>query len=149
MSDATTTNGNGNGTSKVQFWISILLAVGALFGAGYNFLGRLSQLEFQVAQLNAQAAATENRFSTQIGSLENRQGRTEDRILAARTDITQLQAGAIEIETQFCGNDHLRNLMHANDMRIQAMLWQKVFPDSTLTTDNAYYPMVCNRKNDK
>jgi hypothetical protein len=28
-------------------------------------------------------------------------------------------------------------------MRIDAMLWHQAFPDTTLPTDNAYYPKIC------
>lgn len=48
----------------------------------------------------------------------------------------------IEIETQFCGNDVVRNLMHASDLRIQALLWNKSFPGSQLPISNAYYPAI-------
>lgn len=56
--------------------------------------------------------------------------------------LTKLETSMIEIETQFCGNDVVRNLMHANDLRIQAMLWNKTFPGSQLPISNAYYPTI-------
>jgi hypothetical protein len=52
-------------------------------------------------------------------------------------------AKLVEVETQFCGSDVVRNLMHANDLRIFSILWRKAFPDSTLPTDNSYYPKIC------
>ena len=45
-----------------------------------------------------------------------------------------------------CGSDVVRNLMHANDLRLFAMLWHKVFAGSDIPTDNAFYPQVCNRQ---
>ncbi len=46
-----------------------------------------------------------------------------------------------EIETQFRATDQIRNIMHANDMRVQAMLWKKSF-GSEYPIDNAYYPTI-------
>jgi hypothetical protein len=58
--------------------------------------------------------------------------------------IAQLRSALVEIETQFCASDSVRNLMHAQDLRYFAMLWHKVFRDSDLTTDQAYYPVICH-----
>jgi hypothetical protein len=62
-----------------------------------------------------------------------------------KTALVALRTQLAEVETQFCDGDIVRNLMHAHDMRLQAMLWQKTFPGSTLPTDNAFYPTICNR----
>lgn len=54
------------------------------------------------------------------------------------------KAALAEVETQFCSADTIRNLMHANDLRIFSLLWHKAFVGSELPTDNAYYPIVCH-----
>jgi hypothetical protein len=60
-----------------------------------------------------------------------------------RAQFGVMAARLTEVETQFCGSDVVRNLMHANDLRLFSILWHKVFPDSTLPTDNAFYPRIC------
>jgi 3-phenylpropionate/cinnamic acid dioxygenase small subunit len=62
-----------------------------------------------------------------------------------RQQYAVMEARLVEVETQFCASDIVRNLMHATDMRLVSMLWRKTFPDTALPTDNSYYPMVCNR----
>ncbi len=64
-----------------------------------------------------------------------------DRLATIRSDQTQVKADLVEIETQFCGEDNLRNQIHAFDMRLAAMLWRKVF-DTVLPTDNAFYAQI-------
>lgn len=58
--------------------------------------------------------------------------------------LTKIEVSMNEIETQFCSQDIVRNLMHANDMRIVSQLWEKEF-GVKFPTDNAYYPTICNR----
>jgi hypothetical protein len=60
-----------------------------------------------------------------------------------RAQFGVMAAKLVEVETQFCGSDVVRNLMHANDLRLFSMLWHKAFPDTTLPTDNAFYPKIC------
>jgi hypothetical protein len=61
-----------------------------------------------------------------------------------RGQIASINSALTEIETQFCASDVVRNLMHAHDMRIQAMLWGKTHMNETLPTDNSYYPTICH-----
>lgn len=151
MSEHVTTNGNGSARwTRVQVGASIAFSVlflmGAFFTFGSSLLGRVSTLETEVIQLSSSQSSSGTRQDAQISSLQNIQNRTGDRIIEMREQITRQAAALIEIETQFCGADHLRNLTHATDMRITSMLWEKEFPGSRFPTDNAYYPQVCNRK---
>lgn len=69
-----------------------------------------------------------------------------ERIGTMRADIARENAALVEVETQFCAADIMRNLNQANDSRFLSLLWQKAFIDGTrLPTDNAYYPVICNR----
>jgi len=81
------------------------------------------------AQLNERIHSMEGAVATNAGE--------------QRAQYGVIEAKLIEVETQFCASDVIRNLMHANDMRLAAMLWHKAFPDTTLPTDNAYYPKIC------
>jgi hypothetical protein len=83
------------------------------------------------AQLNSRVSEIEHAISA--GVAERR---------AAQAAIS---AKLVEIETQFCASDVMRNLTHAQDMRTTAVLWRQAFPRNPLPTDNAYYPRICNR----
>lgn len=87
------------------------------------------------AQLGARLSAIESQFA--VGSADRR-GKEEG-----------MRQKLVEIETQFCASDIVRNLLHATDMRVQAMLWSKVFPDVRLPTDNTFYAKVCNRNTEQ
>jgi hypothetical protein len=63
-----------------------------------------------------------------------------ERITTLRADMAATRADLREVETQFCGSDIVRNLMHANDLRLLSILWHKNFPDAIFPTDNAYLP---------
>jgi hypothetical protein len=62
-----------------------------------------------------------------------------------RAQQAAMAAKLVEIETQFCASDIVRNSIHAYDQRFFAMLWAKAYPGEKYPTDNAYYPRVCNR----
>lgn len=97
---------------------------------------RLRSLE-SVVPANTQAATEIANLKTNYGLLSERQATMRSQIIKHTADLT-------EIETQFCGADIVRNLMHAADLRQFSLIWQKVF-DAKLPTDNVYYPMICNR----
>jgi hypothetical protein len=62
-----------------------------------------------------------------------------------RSQVAAMNAKLVEIETQFCASDIVRNLTHADDMRLTALMWAKLYPGEKLPTDNAFYPRICNR----
>lgn len=82
-------------------------------------------------------------ITERVGTLERMLN--EGRAARGATDA-KIAAELIEIETQFCSGDDVRNLIHANDLRTFAMLWAKTFPGSIMPINNAYYPVVCNRQ---
>lgn len=102
------------------------------------------------AQLNDRVRTIESALpnataiGTDIGNLKQNYGLIVDRQAGLRADVVQQAAALIEIETQFCASDIVRNLMHAEDVRKLSMLWQKEF-QVQFPTDNTYYPVVCNR----
>lgn len=54
-------------------------------------------------------------------------------------------AALVEIETQFCASDAVRNMMYAQELRIMSILWSATHKNERFPTDNALYPEVCNR----
>jgi hypothetical protein len=96
---------------------------------------RLHQLE-GVLPVGATAAAD-------VASLKTLAAQMADRIQTMRTDVAKQGAALVEIETQFCAADTVRNLMHANDLRVESMLWQKAFDgQSQYPIVNAFYPRI-------
>lgn len=65
-------------------------------------------------------------------------------IYSLQDRVTRNEVALHEIETQFCAQDIVRNLMHANDMRNLSVLWEKQF-GTPYPIGNAYYPTICNR----
>lgn len=59
--------------------------------------------------------------------------------------VTKMEVSQNEIETQFCSQDIVRNLMHANDLRNIALLWKQTF-GIEYPINNAFYPTICNRR---
>ena len=120
-----------NGINRVGFWLSAIVAGLVIVG----MIGSVFYVAFEVRAdsilIEAQATLLRT-FADQTRALELK--------------INGLQVAMNEIETQFCGEDIVRNLMHASDQRIQSMLWQKTFPGNELPTNNAYYPTICNRR---
>lgn len=114
---------NGNGTARWQLWLSAatvgLTLMGSIFflyQTATDALGRARELDAKVAQLEAVVA---------------------DHTASLRVVRSDLR----EVETQFRAADQIRNLTHATDMRIQAMLWRKTF-GAEYPVGNAYYPQI-------
>lgn len=126
-------NGNGGGVR----WQNIV-SIAAL---GITVTGALISLVVQASSTSVQVAA----LTAQVNNMQTQQALNVERLNETRAHEVALQASLVEIETQFCASDMLRNLMHANDLRYFSILWQNIFKH-TLPTDNAYYPMVCNRQ---
>ena len=158
-----------NGGSKVLRWAQIVGTVIAAFvatvGVLWYIFGAASAIQSQ-AQRNEEfqrrLIAIETALSTMQSTLsglsaegtaqtarnidsERRLGNSVTTINSLQNSVTAIQRDLNEVETQFCEADHLRNLMHANDLRWFAMLFDKSF-GAKLPTDNTYYPIVCNRK---
>lgn len=58
--------------------------------------------------------------------------------------IKAMQRDLNELETEICAEDDLRNLMHADEMRAFAMLYEKI-EGRPYQIGNAFYPQVCRR----
>jgi hypothetical protein len=90
-----------------------------------------------------------NTLSNYVGQLQQQRielvqkdANHEDRISILEGQVKVLQGQISQIQGQICTLDIARNLMHANDLRQTASIWEKVF-NARLATDNSYYPTVC------
>jgi hypothetical protein len=110
---------NGNGTARWQLWVSLASVGVVVFGS------------LMVLYLTATSALQK------ATALEGRVNRLEEITQTNRTDISVMRAALVETETQFKSADQTRNLMHADDLRVRAMLWKKVF-GVEYPIDNAY-----------
>lgn len=106
---------------------------------------RLRQLE----AITAGSTSADVQSRTDRQQLNDRMRQVESTIGSnaqeRRGQIQTINAKLVEIETQFCASDIVRNLTHAMDMRVTAILWHRAFPDTVMPTDNALYPQICNR----
>lgn len=80
--------------------------------------------------------------AAEVEALKRENATQNDRLIVLRNETVQQKAALVEIETQFCNGDYVRNLMHANELRVISLLWSKSFPDTHYPTDNAYYPRI-------
>lgn len=104
-----------------------------------------AQLSDRLRSVESTQAARASTIADVVG-MKMQMQQMYDRSSENRSEITRQEAALVEIETQFCAADIMRNLMHAQDMRIQSMLWDKSFDNGIrMPTDNAYYPVICNR----
>lgn len=124
---------NGNGYSRTNFYISV---IGGVFAILVVIIGAIFWVS-AIAQTTQTNIKSIEDLTERISSLESTVG-------SNGLKITTLQRNQNEIETQFCSNDIVRNLMHANDLREISLLWQKVY-GTPFPTNNAYYPIICNR----
>lgn len=120
-------------------------SIAAITKVQEGYATRIEAIERLMAQndLNDKTSEVDRQqLNTRLAALDDRvtQGSAERRSSDAR-----FQSALTEIETQFCAADMVRNLIHANDLRMLSMLWKSVHAGETYPTDNAYYPMVCNR----
>jgi hypothetical protein len=123
-------NGNNGFTARWQFMVSAATVMIGVGGALLSLLVNVNTLTTSVANL-----------SSRVTSIETELSATQDRRASLATEIAAIQRDLVEVETQFCAEDAMRNLMHANDLRMLGLLWQKTM-DAELPTSNAYYPAI-------
>jgi DNA repair exonuclease SbcCD ATPase subunit len=100
------------------------------------------------AQLNSRLRTLESESpsgkatSADVANLKTTIGQISDRLQGMRAAQTEQRSALIEVETQFCASDYMRNLMHATDLRLFSLLWAKSYPGERYPTDNSYYPRI-------
>lgn len=122
-----------NGSSKWTMWSSVI-------GSAVIAIGFMSTVAYQVVSISVQQTLQSTRNDEVSRRLDLLRGDIE----IAKLQNAQQKAALIEIETQFCASDTARNLMHANDLRLYAIIYEKVF-SVPYPIGNAFYPQICNR----
>lgn len=126
---------------------AITSAVELQVGINSGFERRIGVLEkdLSVAQGEVKSLIGDGRaISTKLIEGDRRVEALEQKLSALQLSAVKMSRDLNEIETQFCANDNVRNLTHANDMRILATVFEKVFAQP-YPIANAFYPKVCNR----
>lgn len=123
----------GNGNVRWQTWAALAAVALPIMASLVAFLVQVGQLSYNVSQLDAS-----NR------DLQRRVEKLDEAAAGQRIDAAKAQERLTEIETQFRASDQVRNLMHANDLRMQSMLWKKAFGQD-YPIANAYYPTIARQ----
>jgi hypothetical protein len=118
-----------NGVSRAGLWLSVATSAFIVFGA----IGSIFYIGFKVQATSDIQDARGRRIAL-----------IEDRMAAIQDRLIKIEVAQNEIETQFCSEDEMRNVIHAADLRTLALIWKKAFGDD-LNISNAYYPRVCRR----
>lgn len=122
-----------NGTARVQLVIAAIGVIGTFV---------ISGIVATIWVGGIQDRAVHN--TDRIEALESRMQRIDSRFGDLTSRVDGVASKEDEIETQFCDTSNVINLMHANDMRSIALLWQKAMAQ-TYPTDNAFYPVLCHK----
>jgi len=122
-----------NGTARWTLWVTVVATVGAGITGIVTYTNQIAALSSANESLDQRFKGLEKRLDEESSA----NSKTRSQVIALRTALS-------EIETQFCAEDTVRNLMHANDLKFTAILWEKSM-GSKMPTDNAYYPQICNR----
>ena len=122
---------NGNGNRRWQEVTGVATVAVVLLA----LMGGLIALNVELANVSYQAATNADAQR----ALAARVARLEDQAAVDHIQLAQFQTALKEIETQFCAQADSVNLMHANDLRLLAAPWFKVY-GQVYPTDNAYYP---------
>lgn len=119
-----------NGVSRAGLYLSIAASSVFLFG----IIGSVFFVAFRG-----------NTNTSDISSIYSRVSILETLVSQNNLKIVEQALSLNEIETQFAAQDIVHNLTRANNMRVESLLWQKVY-GTVLPTDNAYYPTISNRR---
>ena len=120
---------NGNGASRIGLWLSIAASAILVFAS----ICSIAYVGFKV-QSTGDA----------LESLSRKWEHIDERVTVLQDRLTKIEVAQNEIETQFCAQDIVRNLMHANDLRNLSIIWEKQF-GNPYPLGNTYYPTICNR----
>jgi DNA repair exonuclease SbcCD ATPase subunit len=142
--------------------VFLMMITGVWIVIGLKIDATLTPLALEIQEVKVARAADFARLtSVTMDAAASTQADTTTRTAVAQADqrlhnledgqnhdsaqLAALEQKLVEVETQFCASDIIRNLMHSNDLRVISIVWHALFLHSTYPTDDAYYPQVCNR----
>lgn len=131
MAEGGNGNGNGNGLARWQVWLAAAALALTFFGVVV-----VPMIGLFIVASSANAEAVE---------LKSRVDKMDVQISSDRIELAQMRSSLVEIETQFRATDQVRNVIHANDLRVQSMLWRKSFGQD-YPIGNAYYPSIAQER---
>lgn len=99
-----------------------------------------SQLNDRIRSLETVIPPASTIAAQQV-NVEKQMNTIVERLSTLRTSVNKQEAALVEIETQFCGQDNLRNQTHAFDQRLVAMMWKKLYGEE-MPISNAFYAHV-------
>jgi len=106
----------------------------ALSGGGAFFVNLATQPLSEAAKVSIKDR-DELHQSTSVNS---------EKIAESNFKIERLQAALAEVETQFRASDQVRNIQFANQLRLDALMWEKIFGDR-FPSDIQYYPQISQK----
>ncbi len=133
-------NGNGNGNGGGNKFQSLAVAV-SVIGLGATITGALIAFFINTNSLNGSVSS----MDAHIKSLESNYNLMAEREIILRTKVGELQSALSEVETRFCGEDQVRNMMQAGNDKLFSMLWKKQYPETAFPS-SSYYPQLCKQQ---
>ena len=153
MGHTLTSRSNGK-YGYLAMWLSIaggILVLGtgawstvATFTTMSNTLTFLSTKVDELGKAKAQISDLSS-LATKVGEIDKELDQAKTKIGDLTLRGNSLRSALTEIETQFCAEDIIRNQAHEANQRLQSTMFEKLF-GQRLATDNAYYPVMCNRQ---
>lgn len=102
----------------------------------------VAQLRFQeIAPLTASAEVSRRDREELHGQMLSLVQTVSEINSRERESTASLRAANVEIESQFASSDHIRNLQNAHNIRLIAMLWEKVY-GQRFPSDVQFYPNI-------
>jgi hypothetical protein len=120
---------NSNGGGRWQ----TITAVGSVAAVIVLIIGVI----YQAASLSYNTTANTITIDRQSAEIARLEGRLND----AANKLTVLDTQQAEIETQFCSQSTVVNLMHGKDLGLISELWSRAF-GHPYPLDNTYYPII-------
>ena len=132
MSPARPHNGSGR-YGWLAMWLGIAGSALVVLGGAWTTISSLTAMSL-----------TQTAQGTKLGELERALGEERASVSGLQSQVSAMRVSLNEIETQFCAEDIVRNVMHESNERIVSAMYEKIY-GQRLATDNAYYPVICNR----
>lgn len=127
-------------------WALIFAAISVLVAIVLPTVGALAM--FVSFSIRNAVSPLESKAEVSVrdrGELHTSVGNLTDLVTANnvrdRETTAEFRAKLTEIETQFLGADHIRNLQYANNLRYTALMWEKLYGQK-FPSEIQFYPTI-------